>query len=144
MSQECSICFSEIGKRHFKCPNGHKFHTGCIRKWITKSGGTRGTTCPVCRVSLVSRVNPPRYYIKFLAVFEKILKATDNAQEVLSGMPDGEDLTKICILGKSVDACVTFGIFIIYLKSFYIKNKKKYITNAETYEFRIRSFQKDC
>lgn len=34
---------------------GHRFHQACVHKWLTSGGGTRHTTCPICRREQVQR-----------------------------------------------------------------------------------------
>jgi hypothetical protein len=45
---ECPICFDSTKDYHV-LPCGHKFHEGCIKKWVATSICSNRTTCPVCR-----------------------------------------------------------------------------------------------
>jgi hypothetical protein len=53
----CSICFENIKKteRVSKTTCGHKFHTRCLRRWLTKECST--PTCPMCRADLYPERN---------------------------------------------------------------------------------------
>ncbi|KAL0381053.1 UNVERIFIED_CONTAM: E3 ubiquitin-protein ligase MP [Sesamum angustifolium] len=47
-SLECPVCLAEYGEVEVKeMPCGHRFHSGCIEKWL----GIHGS-CPVCRYSM--------------------------------------------------------------------------------------------
>lgn len=47
--KECPICLEdwEVGSEVREMPCGHKYHGGCIEKWL----GVHGT-CPVCRYKM--------------------------------------------------------------------------------------------
>ena len=41
---DCSICFEDCKKKGCELECGHRFHTKCIFKWLSKND-----TCPLCR-----------------------------------------------------------------------------------------------
>ena len=52
----CSVCLCayEEGEMMRRLPCNHEFHMKCIDQWLTQR-----TTCPMCRVALVSENQPP-------------------------------------------------------------------------------------
>lgn len=52
----CSVCLCpyEEGEMMRRLPCGHEFHMKCIDQWLTQR-----TTCPMCRVALVSDAEAP-------------------------------------------------------------------------------------
>mmetsp|Transcript_611 Transcript_611/g.1825 ORF Transcript_611/g.1825 Transcript_611/m.1825 type:complete len:424 (+) Transcript_611:1632-2903(+) len=52
----CAVCLCayEEGEMMRRLPCNHEFHMKCIDQWLTQR-----TTCPMCRVALVSETHPP-------------------------------------------------------------------------------------
>lgn len=42
--ESCSICFNDLTDNYFITDCKHKFHMGCIRRWLFSQ-----STCPLCR-----------------------------------------------------------------------------------------------
>ena len=60
--ETCSICLDEYEPVD-KCrclPCGHKFHSGCISKWLTE----RSSTCPLCKTDLLQVEDEASEYVE--------------------------------------------------------------------------------
>ena len=50
MSENCSICLSNLSKDKLKLDCGHTFHEACISEYfITCIKNNQDATCPLCR-----------------------------------------------------------------------------------------------
>jgi ankyrin repeat protein len=53
--EECAICTNSSEELLISTPCHHKFHLSCLMRWNhTQARRGAGTTCPICRVSLLS------------------------------------------------------------------------------------------
>ncbi|NXP82769.1 DZIP3 ligase, partial [Ramphastos sulfuratus] len=53
----CTICHDELGEDLCELDCGHHFHGECIRKWLKQ----QSSTCPICRVHVVSPEDFPAF-----------------------------------------------------------------------------------
>ncbi|KAF3329184.1 E3 ubiquitin-protein ligase RING1-like protein [Carex littledalei] len=45
--EECSVCLNRFGDMAKEMPCGHRFHVGCIERWLGLHG-----SCPLCRYQM--------------------------------------------------------------------------------------------